>query len=699
MPEPTATDGQTSSATRALHTVTLLCVVALAFAVRIYRIDEQSVWTDDFFSIGYLGAPDLDTYLGLVSSSNEEHVPVYYASQYMWAEFFGSAPVTVRMLSIVVGLLTIPVIYALGCALFSPGAGLVAVLFFALSPMHIFHDQGMRPYALVVLLAAVSLYALHRTVTAPRPGWWLVHCAANLLLVWTHLFALFFIAAEALCVLCAFARERRPLVLWAGAHAVLLAPTLVHILVMPRMAAETYTGYFNAPGWREVLFDLVGEDAIELNGELLTTQNTWAMLGDRAGDFLFELHPVYDTFMVFFFCACVVWAIWRGVAARRDGDRAVARGIGLLLAVLVLPVLTLAVLSHVWRPCIFPRYTLYGSVALYVLAGGALTRIPNRGLRTAVLLLMLGTYAYQLSFLLPANVRTDWLGVAEQVAERGEDGDLVLVGAQPGPAMGAYHFALFNGVGTDGMHIVPAHTRQALLGKSVRYAWAHPENSVWAVVQHDYGLTRPAEFEAALLQGGLQFEHRAFFGMENLSLYHIRAGQPKGQAPPPPQLRTDVDYEALLSRLGFPAEDDRRIDALEKLRWVRENPVPDDNPWHVALIARLLVDEGDPRLTLAAAEKALAMNPNWLIARLAHAVALLQLDEMEAADAAFEEFQALNPTYGRVLAPLLQALFVSPDRERARREAARLQQMLALRLPQALFEACGAAGNRYYVFD
>lgn len=675
-------------------------IILLALALRVYRIEDQSVWTDDFFSIGYLGAPDLGTYVGLVASANEEHVPVYYAGQYLWAELFGPSAIRVRMLSIVFGLLTIPLVYGLARRIFSPGAGLLAALFFAVSPMHIFHNQGLRPYALLVLLAGLSVYSLYEAATRRQKRWWLIHFTANFLLVWTHLFGLFLVAAEGVWVLWAFMHNRRRLGLWAGMHAVLLSPTLWWIWVMPRMAAETYTGYFNAPGWREVLFDLVGEDAIELNGELLTTQQTWPVLGERAGAFLFQLHPVYDSILVFFFAACVVWAVWRAVQAWRAKDSGTGRGLALLLAVFFLPVLALAVLSYVWRPCIFPRYTLYGSLALYVIAGSALMRVPHRGLRGALLILVLCTYAYQLSFLLPANVRTDWIGVARQIETRGEAGDLVLVSARPGPALGAYHFALFNGVGTEAMHVIPAHTRQAVLGKSAGYLHRHRANAVWVVIQHDYGLTRPAELEAALVRAGLQFQHTALPGMENLSLYCVQMGlSAKGNASTP-VLQSETDYKSLLARCGMKHRSpERRKRALEKLRWVRERPIPEENPWHLALVARLLVDEGDPELTLAAAETALEINRFWLIAHLARAVALLQLKEYAAAEDAFEEFRALNPRYGRVLAPLMEALFAPGKREKARREAERLQDMPALRLPQALFAECGAARNRYYVFD
>jgi uncharacterized membrane protein len=84
-----------------------------------------------------------------------------------------SSTVLVRLPSVIAGTLLVPTTYALGRVMFGGGAGLVAALLVALSPVAIGYSQDVRPYSLLVLLAALSVLLL---LLAERYGgrrrWW-----------------------------------------------------------------------------------------------------------------------------------------------------------------------------------------------------------------------------------------------------------------------------------------------------------------------------------------------------------------------------------------------------------------------------------------------------------------------------------------------------------------------------------------------
>ncbi|MGZ4847178.1 MAG: glycosyltransferase family 39 protein [Halobacteriota archaeon] len=58
------------------------------------------------------------------------------------------------------GVLAIPMIYAVGRQLFNEETGLVAAFILALSSFNIYYSQEVRMYSLIVLLALTSVYFL-----------------------------------------------------------------------------------------------------------------------------------------------------------------------------------------------------------------------------------------------------------------------------------------------------------------------------------------------------------------------------------------------------------------------------------------------------------------------------------------------------------------------------------------------------------
>jgi hypothetical protein len=74
-------------------------------------------------------------------------------------------------LSSLLGIATIPALYALGCALIGRRVGLGAAWLLAILPWHIWYSQEARMYAAVGLLGTLSLLAGARWLRQPGPGW------------------------------------------------------------------------------------------------------------------------------------------------------------------------------------------------------------------------------------------------------------------------------------------------------------------------------------------------------------------------------------------------------------------------------------------------------------------------------------------------------------------------------------------------
>ncbi|MCK5130921.1 MAG: glycosyltransferase family 39 protein [Candidatus Sabulitectum sp.] len=88
------------------------------------------------------------------------HPPGYQILMFCIQRTIGNSETALRLPSAVAGILTIPVIYLLGRKLLNDSAGLLASAILAVAPIHIWFSQEARPYSILILLTAISVYLL-----------------------------------------------------------------------------------------------------------------------------------------------------------------------------------------------------------------------------------------------------------------------------------------------------------------------------------------------------------------------------------------------------------------------------------------------------------------------------------------------------------------------------------------------------------
>jgi mannosyltransferase len=206
---------------RSSERLILVVLVAAAAALRFTRIGHQSFWLDESYTVDLAQRPFGDMLSGV--ASDESTPPLYYALAWLWERLFGHGEAGLRSLSALVGTLTVPVAWRAARDWFdSPRAGLVAAALVAFNPFFVWYSQEARSYALLVLMAALTLLFLARR----SYGWWALSAALALC---THYFAAFLLVPEALWLL--WTERTRAARLATGAVAavgVALIPLAVH---------------------------------------------------------------------------------------------------------------------------------------------------------------------------------------------------------------------------------------------------------------------------------------------------------------------------------------------------------------------------------------------------------------------------------------------------------------------------------------
>jgi mannosyltransferase len=213
-----------------------LAALTLAAAVlRLATIDVQSFWFDEALTVRLLRLP-LGDMLGELPD-RELTPPLYYLLAWPWAKLFGTGEVAIRSFSALAGTLTVPVAYAIGRELASMRVALMLAALTAFNPLLIWYSQETRPYALLVLLGALSLLfflrALRRSSAAALALW----AAASALALLTHYFAAFLVVPEGVWLVVA-ARLRLREVL-AGGFVAAVGASLIPLAVHQRDRVST----------------------------------------------------------------------------------------------------------------------------------------------------------------------------------------------------------------------------------------------------------------------------------------------------------------------------------------------------------------------------------------------------------------------------------------------------------------------------
>lgn len=164
----------------------VICVL-LAAALRLIHLSTQSIWFDEGWSAYAAQQPTLYA----ASQADLTNPPLYYVLLNVAAQFFGTTEFALRVVSLLLGLLTIPLIYRLACATAGDRAGRYAALLAAISAPLWWASQEARMYTLLALLVLIAALAWQQLVAKPPCGTpsraaWLGLWASELALLYAH---------------------------------------------------------------------------------------------------------------------------------------------------------------------------------------------------------------------------------------------------------------------------------------------------------------------------------------------------------------------------------------------------------------------------------------------------------------------------------------------------------------------------------
>lgn len=237
----------------------LLLLFLLGAVIRIIYIgsippglnqDEASIGYDAYAILHYgIDRNGVHLPIHLIAwGSGQNALYAYLSMPFIW--LFGLSPVSVRMLSLVMGLLSMIVFYLIAVRLFpSRRAGIAAMFFIAINPWHIMMSRWALESNLFPAMILLAVYCLLRALE--RPAWFYAFTVLLALSLYAYGTAYFFVPVFVLGtgILLLYRRVLKLwTLLWNGLLFVLLALPIVAFIFINRYQLQGFsTPFFSIP--------------------------------------------------------------------------------------------------------------------------------------------------------------------------------------------------------------------------------------------------------------------------------------------------------------------------------------------------------------------------------------------------------------------------------------------------------------------
>ncbi|HEX2868899.1 MAG TPA: glycosyltransferase family 39 protein [Ignavibacteriales bacterium] len=397
------------------YKILLPLVVILGFALRFLYVGAESLTFDEVYSVRLAQMSFGEI---IRQTSRDFHPPLYYFLLHLWTLLFGYGETSVRALSVLFGTLSIYYFFLLAKYIFNAKTALVASFLLALSNINIEASQEARMYALLSLLAIVSMYLFLRALGSNSKALWIFYTAVNVLLLHTHVYSYFILSAEYFYFFSmAFYSKRKfkenlfPFLTSAFATAFLFMPWFFifyrqfllaqKILWIPRATLlqlpETLVEYSGSFMLSVIMVPLVVLSIIFISRVIKINPQ-----GKFAGEFedveyRLSVVNVNEAFFLF---------IWLSV-----------------------PVILPFVISQFLSPIFMVKYTVASSAAFILLAGKGLNNIPSKVVKMSLLVLIFGLSVFNWANELTTTNKEQWREAVAYLDSNTKKGDVIVFNA------------------------------------------------------------------------------------------------------------------------------------------------------------------------------------------------------------------------------------------------------------------------------
>lgn len=184
----------------------IVFAIVLKLAISLPFIESFPIDLDEPFSIFHAqkSLPELMELFG-----SENNPPLHFILLHFWEKLFGINAFSVRTMSLLFSVLTIPLLYELSRKYVSQFGSILLLTLFIFSDFHHYHGLEARTYSLLILLFTMTFYILSKIILEKKFNY--AHFVGlslfNVLLFYTHYISIFIFIAEITLLITFFKKE------------------------------------------------------------------------------------------------------------------------------------------------------------------------------------------------------------------------------------------------------------------------------------------------------------------------------------------------------------------------------------------------------------------------------------------------------------------------------------------------------------
>src|SRR3989344_3625352 len=253
----------------------IFLILVLSLGLRLTGLN-QSFWLDEAAQLIESTRPLSEQF----KIAGDFQPPLFHVLLHFWL-WFGKSEIWVRLLPLVLGLISIYLLYLIAQKLVNQRVALISSLLLAISPFHIWYSQEVRPYMLAVVLGSAATYFLLKRN-------WVKYTVAAILLIYSMYLTPFLVLTHGVYV---WIWQREQFKRWLIS---LLVISLSFIPWIPSFWQQLGIGSslrFTLPGWSEAVSTTIYKSLPLIFAKFtlgrITFANKWFYGGLVSGLFIF----------------------------------------------------------------------------------------------------------------------------------------------------------------------------------------------------------------------------------------------------------------------------------------------------------------------------------------------------------------------------------------------------------------------------
>ncbi len=244
--------------------LTLWLIVVFAFVLRIYQLTRTPFQGSEFHTFRDVTSDPGDIFITINALMNTFR-PVYYVLAAAWISAFGQSESAIRMLSVIAGIASFPLLFYVCRRWFGTKTVLLCILLLSIFIWHIYESRHARMYTLYLFFSIASLGSFLSLSNCPGKRNRALYVLSTLAMGLTHAHGFFVWFSQLLgSMFCRDKKARRALF---GMH-LLILPVVILLLVLSiqwKSEIDPIVKHLKSPQYQLVIDTLSGMSQNEFN--------------------------------------------------------------------------------------------------------------------------------------------------------------------------------------------------------------------------------------------------------------------------------------------------------------------------------------------------------------------------------------------------------------------------------------------------